>query len=177
MQRIYEKLQFLNDMELKLVGLYIDQLTNPNQYFSQESSQESEDEYESYLDFITINDYLLERSIDEQEFFLKHNDVRKMEFANIYGTLRGLRCCACKLHASECNCVYICGLCKPTGQVDRFGNYCQYEKCKYFTDDWNDIVHECKGVVVNSKDYTGVTNSKVYKFQDADSRSCILIDI
>jgi len=170
MQSIYEKLQTLDRIDLELVDQYIDQLKS-NYPISQDfdNSDDSEDEREfDYPNFIAINDYLWENGIEEQGFFLRHNDLKKMKFAYIFEKLEGLRCSACKCLAADCNCRYICGLYKSTGQVDRFGNFCQYEKCKYHTNDLGDITHECKGVTVDSK---------VYKFESIDSRSCRLIDI
>ncbi len=56
-------------------------------------------------------------------------------------------CAACKKNKWLCDCIFICGNTYPTGQKNKKGEFCQFAKCKYYTNDQNKIVHECKGMV------------------------------
>ncbi|RIB01964.1 hypothetical protein C2G38_2050433 [Gigaspora rosea] len=49
-------------------------------------------------------------------------------------------CCGgCKRDRKICDCVYICGFTYPTEQRNQFA------KCRFFTNNMDDIVHKCKG--------------------------------
>jgi hypothetical protein len=114
---------------------------------------------------MSVNKYVWNENIDEQQFFLKHNDIGIMEFAPIYGRYKGLYCCACERLASCCDCVFVCGLSRPTGQRDRkTGQYCQFKKCKWYTNNLENVVHDCEGVI---------ETHDVFKFKTIDSRSCV----
>ncbi|CAG8831518.1 5404_t:CDS:1, partial [Cetraspora pellucida] len=53
-------------------------------------------------------------------------------------------CVACKQKLEQCDCKFICGLTYPT-QYDKYGRPCQFAKCRYFTNDLNKVIHQCKG--------------------------------
>jgi hypothetical protein len=170
-QKIVEKINSIDlDSDLNLILQFIDlnfNIDNRSDKSSNDSDKEWDISYdEQFLDesFISVNDYLRDDNIDPRQFFLQHNDIRKSEFAYIFGVSQGLHCVACKRFAGCCDCKYICGLSKPTGQTDKMNNYCQFKKCKFYTNDLNEVVHECEGIIDN--------NSEIYKFLSKDSRSC-----
>jgi len=109
-----------------------------------------------------VNDYIRYNKINSQHFFQKHNNIRNSKFAYIFEFSEGLHCVACKRHARLYDCVYICGLSKPTGQRDRTGKYNQFVKCKFYTNNKDHIIHNCRGVV---------NDHMVYEFSSRDSRS------
>lgn len=143
-------------------------LCDVEEYFDSEDEYLEDEDFtkqnarKSNPEFISVNDYLWENHINEQQFFLRHNDFSKMEFAYIYGLSNGLWCCACKCLAANCDCEFVCGLAKPTGQINKRGEYSQFKKCKWRTNNLDYVIHECKGVVVDSK---------VYRFENENANS------
>ena len=124
--------------------------------------------YESINDFLEKN-----RNINKYEFFLKANDIDRVNMRHQY--VHGLNggscwncynfyshecCAACKKISSQCRCVYICGYTFPSGQQNKNGAYSQFKKCKYYTSDINNIEHHCLGVVKNDEHVTLFINEQ-----------------
>ncbi|RIB06610.1 hypothetical protein C2G38_2046650 [Gigaspora rosea] len=106
-----------------------------------------DDNLQSILHFLNENPY-----INKHDFFKRSNDIRTIDMVHRYDyPLNGGRCwncgrnythecCSgCKRDRKVCDCVYICGFMYPTEQRNQFA------KCRFFTNNMNDIVHECRG--------------------------------
>lgn len=120
-------------------------------------------QFEQDSEYITINEYLQNhQDINQQEFFSRVNDIRNIEMTHDYeyplnkGTCWNCsneythQCCAaCKKMVSQCDCQFICGFTFPTGQKNKNGEYCQFTKCKYYTNDINNLLHDCLGKTKN----------------------------
>ncbi|CAG8788595.1 20616_t:CDS:2, partial [Cetraspora pellucida] len=55
-------------------------------------------------------------------------------------------CVACKQKFEQCDCKFICELIYLT-QYNKCGHPCQFAKCRYFTNDLNNVIHQCKGKI------------------------------
>ena len=97
-----------------------------------------------YDGFSSINNLLtIDPTLDLNSLFMKANEVGVINMIHEYRpplnqgicwncnrTYRHRCCAACKKLQAECDCAFICGLTRPTGLKDKFGNYNQYEKYK-----------------------------------------------
>lgn len=107
-----------------------------------------------------INDYIRENdNIDKQQYFLMSNDIDDVDMRHYYeqGMNKGscwncsneyshMCCAACKRFISSCDCRYICGYTCPSGQRNKRGEYTQVTKCKYYTNNIDDVIHDCQGM-------------------------------
>jgi Zinc knuckle len=154
-----------------------DDLINFNENWSQDSGynsiEENNIEENNIEGYITINRYLQDNpNVDIQEFFLKVNEINHVDTIHEYEyPLNGgncwncgydythMCCAACKKPQSICKCLFICGYTKPTGQKNKRGQYTQFQKCKWYTDNINDLYHNCGGMKHN-EEYTLFINEQ-----------------
>jgi hypothetical protein len=151
--------QQFNEIFIKLFQAFLQFLLSFEQLYFNQSSYNDLESNISFNNFKSINQYLKENPhVNKRNFFSLSNDIQSinMHHKYTYG-LNGGRCwncndfyshtcCAgCKKIVEWCDCVYICGYTYPTKQKNQFA------KCKYYTNDFNDIVHDCKGMMKNDE--------------------------
>lgn len=122
--------------------------------------------------------------IENTSYYSKLNEIGSVETFNHYtyplnkgncwncgrGEYSHSCCVACKQEFSFCDCVYICGATYPT-QTNKRGEYCQFKKCRYYTNDKDKISHRCKGHIQNNQINLFIDEHQTKKFNlDAISR-------
>jgi len=131
-------------------------------------------EYNTKTDIDDYQEYNIQNNVDEyHEFFKKHNDISTGLTKYTYDPSKDGKCCfncrndyyhqccmACKRTSSNCECVYVCGLSEPC-QYDKHGEVTQYRKCKWYTSNPDNFVHNCKYFDLK----------QITKFKTKDSRS------
>jgi Zinc knuckle len=139
-----------------------------NEYYSQDGNDSGYCSFGEEIPVIqqipgykSVNDYLRENeNIDKQRYFLMFNEINHNDMRHYYvqGLNKGLCwncsqehthicCAACQRFTSSCECQYICGYTRPSGQKNKRGEYTQVTKCKYYTDNIDDVVHDCQGMI------------------------------
>jgi hypothetical protein len=136
--------------------------------------------------YIHIQDFLKDSDLDRQKVFLLSNEIDKVDMKHHYqhGLNKGncwncfneyshTCCAACKRIESQCDCVYICGYTRPTGQMTKRGKFNQFTKCKYYTNNINHVDHECIGMFTSENITLFINERDVKNFNiiiDVDKR-------